>query len=78
MTIGRVRSFKCHRLRHFGASTRDGARVDPGAIQRILSHERRTTTEIYLHFIGEAERAAMDVFEWEFEKPQAFFYIYKG
>jgi hypothetical protein len=28
-----------------------------------VGHENRTTTEIYLHSIGEAEREAMAVFE---------------
>ena len=34
-----------------------------GAIQRILGHERRTTTEIYLQSIGDSERQAMATFE---------------
>lgn len=37
--------------------------VPIGAIQRILSHENRTTTEIYLHGIGEMEKAAIAVYE---------------
>ena len=41
----------------------DNANVNIGSIQRILGHENRTTTEIYLHSIGEAERKAMNVFE---------------
>ena len=41
----------------------DRANVPIGSIQRILGHENRTTTEIYLHSIGEAEREAMEVFE---------------
>lgn len=41
----------------------DNANVPIGAIQKILGHENRTTTEIYLHSIGETEREAIAVFE---------------
>ncbi|MDP2045960.1 MAG: tyrosine-type recombinase/integrase [Deltaproteobacteria bacterium] len=58
-----VRHFGFHALRHFGASVLEQANVPIGSIQRILGHENRTTTEIYLHSIGEAERQAMDIFE---------------
>jgi len=58
-----VKYFRYHALRHFGASVLDHANVNIGSIQRILGHENRTTTEIYLHSIGEAERDAMAVFE---------------
>lgn len=58
-----VRHFGFHALRHFGASVLDRANVPIGSIQRLLGHENRTTTEIYLHSIGEAERDAMAVFE---------------
>lgn len=58
-----VRYFRFHPLRHQGASILDGANVGIGSIQRILGHESRTTTEIYLHSIGEAEREAMRIFE---------------
>ncbi len=34
-----------------------------GSIQRILRHENRTTTAIYLHSIGEGERQAMVRYE---------------
>lgn len=58
-----VSVFQFHALRHFGASMLDHAGVGIGSIQRILGHENRTTTEIYLQSIGEAERRAMDIFE---------------
>jgi integrase len=58
-----VRYFRFHALRHAGASVMDNNNVPIGAIQRILGHENRETTEIYLHSIGRAEREAITVFE---------------
>lgn len=58
-----VRYFRFHPLRHSGASIMDGNNVPIGAIQRILGHENRKTTEIYLHSIGELELNAMAIFE---------------
>lgn len=58
-----VRYFRFHPLRHLGASILDNANVNLGSIQRILGHENRTTTEIYLHSIGESEREAMKIYE---------------
>ncbi len=58
-----VRYFRFHPLRHSGASIMDNNNVPIGAIQRILGHENRTTTEIYLHSIGQAEREAMSIYE---------------
>lgn len=63
-----VRYFRFHPIRHSGASTMDGNNVPIGAIQRILGHENRTTTEIYLHSIGNTEREAMNAFERAREK----------
>ena len=58
-----VRYFRFHPMRHSGASLMDGNNVPLGAIQRILGHENRKTTEIYLHSIGDMEREAIDTFE---------------
>ena len=63
-----VKYFRFHALRHFGASVLDNANVNIGAIQRLLGHENRKTTEIYLHSVGETEREAMRVFEEASEK----------
>ncbi len=41
----------------------DRANVNIGSIQRLLGHENRTTTEIYLHSINESERQAIKVFD---------------
>ena len=59
-----VKYFRFHALRHSGASimASDG-HVSIRSIQKILGHENVSTTEIYLHSLGEAERIAMDSFE---------------
>ena len=62
-----VRYFRYHALRHFGASLLEQANVPIGSIQRLLGHENRTTTELYLHSIGESERQAMDALNERFE-----------
>jgi integrase len=58
-----VKYFRFHALRHSGASIMDSNGVPLGAIQRILGHENRKTTEIYLHSIGEAEKSAIAIYE---------------
>ena len=58
-----VKYFRFHALRHSGASIMENHNVPIGSIQRILGHENRTTTEIYLHSIGSAEWEAMAVLE---------------
>ncbi len=63
-----VRVFGFHALRHAGASIMETNNVPIGAIQRVLGHEHRSTTEIYLHNIGNAERQAIDVYEQAREK----------
>lgn len=63
-----VKYFRFHPIRHLGASLLDNAHVGIGSNQHILGHENRTTTEIYLHSIGESEREAMRIFECFEEK----------
>lgn len=58
-----VHYFQYHALRHMTASILDDLGVPKGAIQRNLGHRNRQTTELCLHSIGEAERAAMDKLE---------------
>ena len=61
--------FSFHALRHSGASVMDGLGIPMGSIQRILGHEQRKTTEIYLQSIGNAERQAMALFEQASNNP---------
>ena len=63
-----VKYFRFHPLRHFGASLLDSHNVPMGDIQRILGHENRKTTEIYLHSIGNGQQTAMDVLDEKFQK----------
>ena len=58
-----VRYFRFHALRHSGASVMDSLNIPIGDIQRILGHENRNTTEIYLHSISDSERTAIARFE---------------
>lgn len=58
-----VRYFRFHPLRHSGASIMENNNVSIGTIQRVLGHENRSTTEIYLHSIGNVERDAMAIYE---------------
>jgi len=64
-----VRYFRFHALQHFSASLLEKANVSISSIQRILGHENRTTTEIYLHSIGETEREAMAIFARVSQEP---------
>ena len=58
-----VTYFRFHALRHAGASVMENSNISTGIIQKILGHESRRTTEIYLHNLGKSERQAMDVYE---------------
>ncbi|MFH1983180.1 MAG: tyrosine-type recombinase/integrase [Pseudomonadota bacterium] len=55
----KVKYFRFHALRHLTASILDDMGIPIGVIQRILGHQNRRTTEIYLHSVGESERRAM-------------------
>ena len=48
---------------HASASMMDNNQVPLGAIQRVLGHENRSTTEMYLHSLGNTEIDAMMVLE---------------
>jgi integrase len=63
-----VRDFRFHALRHAGASLMENSNVPIGAIQRILGHENRSTTEIYLHSLDGMERKAIAIYEEVREK----------
>ena len=63
-----VQYFRFHSLRHSSASLMDNNNVPKGVIQRILGHKNRTTTDIYLHSMGDSEKEAMLVLENAREK----------
>jgi integrase len=55
--------FRYHAIRHCGASLMESSNIPIGSIQRILGHENRSTTEIYLHSIGDSEVQAIQAYE---------------
>jgi len=57
-----------HALRHSGASIMANNNVPFRDIQLILGHENRSTTEIYLHTLGDSERQAILIYEQAREK----------
>ncbi len=58
-----VKYFRYHAIRHSGASLMESSNIPIGSIQRILGHENRTTTEIYLHSINDSEVQAIRIYE---------------
>ena len=63
-----VRYFRFHALRHFGASLLDNVNVPIGTVQKLLGHENRLATEIYLHSLGDGERAAVSHLDQSFSE----------
>ncbi|WP_130471648.1 tyrosine-type recombinase/integrase, partial [Candidatus Magnetaquicoccus inordinatus] len=55
--------FRFHPIRHSGATLMDNNNVPLGAIQKILGHRNRSTTELYLHSMDKSDREAMETFE---------------
>jgi integrase len=49
----------------------DEGNVPLGSIQRILGHENRKTTELYVHSLGDTERRAMAAFEAARQNPKS-------
>jgi integrase len=59
----KVKSFSYHSFRHFGASLLSKAGVGTTEIQKILGHERATTTDSYLRSLGDGAKEAVKKLE---------------
>jgi len=46
----------------------DSSNVPVGDIQKLMGHENRSTTEIYLHTLGDSQRRAIETYEQAREK----------
>jgi len=57
-----------HPFRHSGASVMENNNVPVGAIQKVLGHENRETTEIYLHTARDSQRQAIEAYEQACER----------
>lgn len=64
----KVPYFRFHAIRHAGASLMDSINTPIGTIQKILGHENRKTTEIYLHSFNATEKQAIRDYETAREK----------
>ncbi len=61
-----------HELRHFIASVlADSKSISKKTISEILGHKSLTTTEIYLHSIGDSQVAAMKGLEGRFSNGES-------
>ena len=58
-----MKYFRFHPLRHAGASLMDSINVPTSDIQLILGHERRKTTEIYIHSNDNRKVRAIERYE---------------
>lgn len=67
-----VQYFRFHAMRHAGASLMDSINTPIGTIQKILGHENRQTTEIYLHSFNESEKQAIRAYEAARQKSHTF------
>lgn len=59
----KVRHFSFHCFRHFGASLLSKRGVGTTEIQKILGHERATTTDLYLRSLGDSTKRAIKKLE---------------
>jgi integrase len=58
-----IKYFRFHALRHLAATLLDQGHIPTGTIQKILGHENRKTTEIYLHSVEASEVGAAFVLD---------------
>jgi integrase len=59
----KVKHFSFHCFRHFGASLLSKRGVGTTEIQKILGHERATTTDLYLRSLGDGAKEAIKKLE---------------